>query len=565
MYRNRKSNRSISRGASRRRALAAILLTCGTACTVLADEDRTGAKVRPSILPPLPVGIEQMRDPGSPRIISSVTPNEVNPVRTNPYANSSSASGVRRVAGTESNAATHQSSTFSLRPIATAEHQQSIPGSTATIVTAWMPTTDQVAENFEGSADNLSHSRDSGAQFAVAGVGGATAPIPSAETQGPPVAARTNPWVAGDPQAATSDQTVSMAVDTEFDIPADRTAAEFRLSDSDSTPLRFSDEGETVRLDVAPLLAVPPPSLLRAAQPVAFDDLPPSNEAARHGDVRSTVVSRTDKPSNDSPSSADDVEPIVSDHAQVAASDLANSESDAPELSTGGLRPVKIDPVAEISESYANSQPNQAGGASQELSKTELPVPQVYRPKQSLVIDVPDAKQAVNAVAQTNANVPEDDIPREQIFVGAVSDVVTITKAQSHAFAPSAPVRRVQLEDRDICEAVLVGTHKLLLIGRSEGATRLAIWCGDQAEPQLYEVRIVATGDTTPGSSLPAIAKRLTETISVTYPNCRVQVVPHDDGLAVLGSAADRRSAREILRLVRSACLKSVSDQLEVR
>ncbi|WP_164102514.1 pilus assembly protein N-terminal domain-containing protein [Candidatus Laterigemmans baculatus] len=144
-------------------------------------------------------------------------------------------------------------------------------------------------------------------------------------------------------------------------------------------------------------------------------------------------------------------------------------------------------------------------------------------------------------------------------------ETIQLRTAETQPLTPRTPIRRVELENREICEAVLVGPHKLLLIGRQDGATRLALWSGDTATPTLYEVRVGSDHPMPTGGSLAAIAQRLTETIAATYPQCHVRVVTEGDGLAVHGRANSQDAARAIMRLVRRACLTSVDDNLEIR
>lgn len=146
-----------------------------------------------------------------------------------------------------------------------------------------------------------------------------------------------------------------------------------------------------------------------------------------------------------------------------------------------------------------------------------------------------------------------------------VAEAILIQSAETRTITPAEPVRRVRLEDREICEAVLVGPHKLLLIGRRDGTTRLSVWSSDQREPALYEITVVSRQAAPSQSPLHAVALRLTETIAATYPHCQVQIVPAGDGLKVNGRVDSDDSAREIMRLVRRACLKSVTDNLEIR
>ncbi|XZE55638.1 pilus assembly protein N-terminal domain-containing protein [Planctomycetaceae bacterium SH139] len=193
-------------------------------------------------------------------------------------------------------------------------------------------------------------------------------------------------------------------------------------------------------------------------------------------------------------------------------------------------------------------------------------VAKIYRPSRRLVIDVNQQKQtATVGSGPMLRQVSAAEMEAERVFAGQPTRKISIQHAQSHSLSPQTAVQRVQLENREICEAVLVGPHKLLLIGRQVGSTRLAIWCGDDEQPELHEINVVSEKEAPLGASLEAVAQRLTETIRATYPGCRIRVIAQGDGLTVIGQASNQSTAREIMRLVRSACLETVNDRLEVR
>jgi Flp pilus assembly secretin CpaC len=190
---------------------------------------------------------------------------------------------------------------------------------------------------------------------------------------------------------------------------------------------------------------------------------------------------------------------------------------------------------------------------------------ELYRPSRRLVIDLEQCSQGTTKGIGKLQQVAARVMQAESAFSGDVAETIEIDEAETHSLTPAKKVRRVQLEDREICDAVLVSPHNLLLIGRQPGTTRLALWCGDESAPRLREIKVIGKREAPLGVSLTAVARRLTETIASTYPHSRVRVVPDGDGLTVIGRTRDDRTAREILRLVRNACLKKVNDRLQVR
>lgn len=303
----------------------------------------------------------------------------------------------------------------------------------------------------------------------------------------------------------------------ELDEPADESPAAFSLSDSSFA--------EDAGLDEAPapeLLRVAPLKVLVATDPI---ELEPTDSAAN-----------------------------------FALGDEAPLELPLPpDDMAAETEPVAIEPAPQTTPAPRRANPH----AKAVVQDATQPAARLYRPPRHLVIDATVASSEHGTTSSDTADLNE--AYARDCFQGSVTASLTVPKAETASITPQVAVRRVQMQNRDICDAVLVSPHKLLLIGREEGTTRLAIWCGDASEPELREIRVVGQQPTAIGGSLDAVAKRLTDTIAATYPNSRVRVVPQGDGLVVMGKASDDRSAKAILRLVRSACLKTVNDQLEVR
>lgn len=546
MFSNPKTRRPASLRRLRRSGLAALLITCGAFGTVNAEDEGAGTAINLRLLPPLPVGIGQLElapdlAAGQQRLGVRVTTDEkatATQIRTNPYAKP--ASSPRQQSQVMS---TPQQSTAVLRQVG--GFTQILPENNDSAARLIRPTESTFSLK-PLKRINAGSLHGAGTAAAPASAGGELLeaidqlPEPANEML-EPMSKRMEPAEHADTMSARAH--FSLSDEARGDVePVD--AVDF------GPGLWMNDPEGPVVLDAAPLLEVATPTMLRAAEPVLLalplDVTPSVNESTpfsvhiEDGDVRSATGRMETRrqqvaPHEVTPLSLDEHDPLLNS-TETSEAGWGETLATTPEDSSGFER----------------------------IPSSQLPVPQVYRPKQSLVIDVPTAKPSIDTVSAEGNEEPRS-LDSDPIFSQEIADVIPVRIAQSQAFTPSEPMRRVQLENRDICEAVLVGNHKLLLIGRSQGATRLAIWCGEETEAQLYEIQVVSGHDATPGSSLDAIAKRLTETITATYPSCQVRVVPHDEGLAVNGRASDTKSAREILRLVRSACLKSVSDRLEVR
>lgn len=577
MSKVRNSSRNTLLRPSRRKVLAAMLIACGALGTANADEPGRPETERLALLPPLPLEIGQLGSVAQPQEFSgrlTATPVENNStirLRSNPYVVSpsgpektdgSSAMSLRRPHGIRQvgvvvqaaeeapelkptqNAGLRlvpqQASKFALRPVALPNQQtQAIQGS-------------ELAQPPQSANDSVVQQNPWVENVEAQPATEERADVVRAEaTSDERRQATVNRWA--DPAKIEHVQTAS----THFSL-SDIEEGSVSQADAESglqfnTELRLNDGGSSATAAVAPLLEVAPPVLLQAAAPV---DL--AEEVVGPVDGVAAFPYELEQPTRES-EIAQEIE-TSGELVEEPSEELRHGDVRS---STGRVSRVQV-PIETESALAPLSETEEGEFVRPQLEQSELPIPQVYRPKQSLVIDVPVPR----SVTESKIEAVDSQAPSAKInnsFQGEVSQVLSVTIAQSQALTPTQAVRRVELENRDICEAVLVGNHKLLLIGRMKGVTRLAVWCGEDSESQLFEVQVDDGREATPGTSLDGVAKRLTETIAATYPNCRVVVVPRGEGLAVVGRTGNANTAREILRLVRSACLKSVSDELEVR
>jgi|GEM_PF-5799898 len=389
---------------------------------------------------------------------------------------------------------------------------------------------------------------------------------------------------------------VVQAPEAGFDKPKNRTATE--------------NDGAEKRLAVAELLRIPPRGPLRVSDRCEpSQPLVPMIEAAP---VELQMLEDNETAAEVVISTAEEVAEVVSEGATDPIStvqevpELEIAEAAEHESHSGSELPaeeVVLESVpAETFEASANLTEEKANLPASESSaekivaeesiafekvvsvpvpeavRTQLAVPapsvegeaeraRLYQPRKPLVIDMTtrSAQSATPSAAPAAVPDPSAAEPAEELFQGPACKIMTAIKGEATSIQPNQVIRRVSMQDQDICDVVLVGPYKLLLIGRQEGVTRLAIWSGEASLPEIREIHVVLGQPQAIGASMDAVAERLTATITATFPGSQVRVTPSGDGLAVTGRAVDSRSARAIIRLVRTACLKTVSDQLEVR
>ncbi len=338
------------------------------------------------------------------------------------------------------------------------------------------------------------------------------------------------------------------------------------LTDSaDDAPYSFSEpEGGAISFAFSDELSSPPndatPSnIVVAAAPM----LSLAGNATLRADAAEDVLGAVKKNTF--------AEKEINDHYRASNDALEADSFQMPLLELDAVSPERIPALSSRPNSFAIPTPpsdlgseSSAPALATEFTENSKPVPapRIARPSKKLVIEVPQQPATTPVVAEADATPSE--APRS-VFAAPVNAHLNVEAGQTRDVNPNKSVRRVELQNREVCDAVLVGPHKLLLIGRMVGETRMAVWCDDEERPTLYQLTVATTQPTATGSSLDAVALRLTDTITTTYPQCRVRVVAKGDSLAVTGRAHNQQAAREIMRLVRSACLKTVHDELTVR
>jgi hypothetical protein len=330
---------------------------------------------------------------------------------------------------------------------------------------------------------------------------------------------------------------------------SEESTARFALTDLSEGQASTTDELGQVTQPEARIVVVAAPSL--KVPNFDADATEPTESSGSIGEeaaeASQEVVASDDSPvrTNEYATETEDRLPSLSD-SPGATHDQANEPGKAkgPEVPRTAI-PLPA-PPAEVPTEDKHASADQA--------------PRIAKPAKKLVIEVPKAGQEIQG--SSGASSGQDTA---SLFAALPSERVAIETGQTREIIPTSGIRRIELRNREVCDAVIVNPHKLLLIGRSDGETRLAVWCDNASEPVIYSLQVSATPISATGSSLEAVAMRLTDTISTTYPKCRVRVVAKGDSLVVHGQVNDKHAAREIMRLVRTACLKTVHDELQIR
>ncbi|TWU27056.1 hypothetical protein Pla52o_09150 [Novipirellula galeiformis] len=143
-----------------------------------------------------------------------------------------------------------------------------------------------------------------------------------------------------------------------------------------------------------------------------------------------------------------------------------------------------------------------------------------------------------------------------------------ITRAQVRTLTIGGDLRRVSIEDQNICHAIAAGSNELKLIGAGHGTTRLVVWADGATDGRSmvrqFDVHVQDAVEAT-GNSVGDKAQLLTRTIKQSFPDSKVVVKTVGDQLVIHGTCSSEATASKILRMVRKTCLIPVRDELTIR
>jgi hypothetical protein len=143
-----------------------------------------------------------------------------------------------------------------------------------------------------------------------------------------------------------------------------------------------------------------------------------------------------------------------------------------------------------------------------------------------------------------------------------------LTKAQVRSLTIGGMVRRVNVANKDVCQAIAAGPSQLKLIGTGNGVTRLVVWAdtagNSKTRARTFEVHVQDAVETT-GGSVGDKTQMLNRSIYNAFPLSNVSVQEYRDRLIVSGDCDTEEEAKKIIRMVRKTCLIPVRDEIKVR
>ena len=157
--------------------------------------------------------------------------------------------------------------------------------------------------------------------------------------------------------------------------------------------------------------------------------------------------------------------------------------------------------------------------------------------------------------------------PNKQAKLRKAPTRLHITKAQVRSLTIGGHVRRIDVGDQGVCQAIATGPNQLKLIGTGNGVTRLVVWADTKNSPtrvRTFEIHVEEAIEAT-GASLRGKTRMLNDSILHMFPNADVSVQQERDRLIVAGDCDSEAEAKKIIRMVRKTCLIPVRDEIKVR
>ncbi len=186
-----------------------------------------------------------------------------------------------------------------------------------------------------------------------------------------------------------------------------------------------------------------------------------------------------------------------------------------------------------------------------------VPPVAIERASQSKSMDSTPVAQLTSAVTK----------PSDAMFESGSPTIVELKRTEVRALNVDGEIRKVHLANSSICAAIAAGSSQLQLIGAQDGVTRMTIWTAStegKDNRNVYEIRV---GSTSPNdaSDISDVANTLTKSARVAFPDSNIRVRFEKSQMIVEGTCSSNDSAKQALRMIRSACLLPVVDKLTIR
>jgi hypothetical protein len=247
-------------------------------------------------------------------------------------------------------------------------------------------------------------------------------------------------------------------------------------------------------------------------------------------------------------------EPIVVESRETLQPVDLMMESDAKPIAVYRSEPMVIPPIENAEQAKRRQQ-----------YRSPVAVKQVPIALSRSAIDM--EVHATPTVRPVNALALEERRPAPPSFDGPLTSL-PIGRAKVRSLTVGGNIDRFEVEDEGICQVLRSRANELKLIGIQNGTTRLIVHAttagSSQVQARGFEIRVSEAGTQT-ASPLADHCARLNHSLAQAFPRCQVTLSVDRNRLIVAGNCDSNETAREILRMVRKACLVPVQDQLVIQ
>ncbi|QDS91328.1 hypothetical protein FF011L_00570 [Roseimaritima multifibrata] len=205
-------------------------------------------------------------------------------------------------------------------------------------------------------------------------------------------------------------------------------------------------------------------------------------------------------------------------------------------------------------------------------SKPETPAPMeesVIASEEALPV-TPEA-EIVRENAQVSLSLTDveksnpESAAKQMGFAVSRPTVISMDAADVKPLTLDGSLKHFRIENPSICQVLSVGSSELRIIGQMQGQTRLMVWLESTPANQPLRYQVNVQHLETEADKLVQTATQLNRVLAANFAASDVEVSVSSARLVVTGQVADDAQARQILQLIRKACLVPVVDQLLVR
>lgn len=380
------------------------------------------------------------------------------------------------------------------------------------------------------------------------------------------------------------------------DIEAQEDGTEAQPADAeDSLDLVFSDAVQTTIAEEDLVIPVP------TAKPVVgvaiapqLDDLQAENSKRTwKGDAPVISISDLPQPVLTRVPISNRIIPVpvavaVEIPSQRAAEDQGSTTTESRELAKAERRiingvhpkvdvskpPVAIERFARFGGGWPANTPPQPGDLLVKASSAVRPAAATTGhltdslPTQPDLIESGPAAASLTHSDTDSVSLSAVAVPPEAAVAKAVTVVgrILLRPSEVRTVKLGGTVQKIESDMPATCTAFLTKGGQIQVIATGTGSAKLTVELTEApnvTRKVAYEVQVAETA--TGAQSHDLIATRLNEAIRLAFPQANAQLRSHAGRLEIIGQCPDDETAKQILRMVRSACPVAINDRLTVR